>query len=91
MCRDESYVGARKALLLSLLYCCLCVVVTLRIMIIKGGDLIRRKDLSLLDRGSNQLSKQGHGEIHYLCGGCLLFDHRLLLSRLVTILLSLIS
>lgn len=74
MCRDESYVGARKALLLSLLYCCLCVVVTLRIMIIKGGDLIRRKDLSLLDRGSNQLSKQEVMEryIIYVEGACCL-------------------
>jgi hypothetical protein len=48
-CRDESYVSTQKALLLSLLYYCLCVVVTPGIMIIKGGDLIRRRDLSLLE------------------------------------------
>lgn len=45
-CRDESDGNAQEALLLWLLYCCFCVVVTLRIMVIQGGDLIRRRGLS---------------------------------------------
>lgn len=88
-CRDESDVSAQKALLLLLLYCCSCVVMTLRITISKGGDLIRRRDLGLLEWGCDQLLKHGSWrDTYYLYGGCLLFDNCPFLSRLVTILLS---